>query len=214
LAGLLQERHTERFPLWIAVTQARAVPLLLEALAVYVLAPLLLDQLLAHGYRSALFPTIWVMALIAALLWRHIDPTWWAKLWALPPANRALFWWSLRVNVSFGLLALLCRHLVPDDFLRLPREAPALWMLIAIAYPLLSLGGGSAPLCLGAPHLSKPDRDRRDLRRWSSVPLHLPQHRIVAAFERGTRDLRRGCIHVRAWTISLPRRRSRGTLVS
>jgi hypothetical protein len=117
----------------------RAPWLLLEALALYAALPLAFDQLIVRGYRRLLFPGLWVLATVAALVLRS-DPNFdAASLWSLhvdPGFARLLV---ARTVVGIGVVAVLSRRLAPDTFLLLPRTRPGLWLLIAAFYPLLSV---------------------------------------------------------------------------
>ena len=113
--------------------------LLLEALALYGGLPLLFDALVRRGYRRLLFPGLWVLAAVALAALRA-DPSFDAShLWSLhldPGYARAL---ALRATLAVALLAALSWRMMPDSFLALPRKAPGWWLLIAVAYPLVSV---------------------------------------------------------------------------
>lgn len=115
------------------------VRLVVEAIVLYVGLPLLFDRLLARGYRRLLFPGLWLLA-ATALFALRADPTFDdAHLWSIridPSFARVV---AARTVVGIGVVALLSRRYAPDTFLALPRTRPALWLLIAVLYPVVSV---------------------------------------------------------------------------
>jgi hypothetical protein len=113
--------------------------LALEAIALYGGLPLLFDRVLTRGYRRLLFPALWCLAGLAALALRA-DPAFdGARLTSVhvdPAFARVLL---ARTVAGIGVVAVLSRRFAPETFLALPRTRPALWLLIATFYPLLSV---------------------------------------------------------------------------
>lgn len=113
--------------------------LAVEALALYAGLPLLFDQVLRRGYRRLLFPGLWLLAGVAALVLRA-DPTFdGSRLWSLhlePAYARVLV---VRTMLGIGVVAVASRRLSPGTWLALPRTRPALWLLFATLYPVLSV---------------------------------------------------------------------------
>ena len=113
--------------------------LALEAVALYAGLPLLFDRLIARGHRWMLFPGLWTLAAIAALVLRA-DPAFDdARLWSVhidPLYARVLV---ARTIVGIGVVAVLTRRLSPGAWLVLPRTRPRLWLLVATLYPVLSV---------------------------------------------------------------------------
>lgn len=111
----------------------------LEAVALYAGLPLLFDQVLRRGYRRLLFPGLWVLAAVAAIVLRA-DPTFdGSRVWSLhvePTFARVLV---LRTILGIGVVAVASRRIAPDTWLALPRTRPLLWLLVAVAYPVLSV---------------------------------------------------------------------------
>lgn len=86
-----------------------------------------------------LFPAIWLLALgcLAALL---ADRTFSRReLWN--PAGVALVWRPVLVRFALcaALLTLALAIFSPERLLSLPRERPALWLVIMLGYPVLSV---------------------------------------------------------------------------
>src|SRR5262249_53376948 len=94
---------------------------------------------LTERNRRLLFPMLWALALIVALVLRA-DPTFdGRKLWSIriePAYARVLV---ARTVVGIAVVAALSRRLSADSFLALPRTRPGLWLLIATFYPVLSV---------------------------------------------------------------------------
>jgi hypothetical protein len=120
----------------VAVTSAR---LAVEAIALYVGLPLLFDRAIAAGYRRLLLPALWILAVAVALVLRAEGTLEDARLWSIrvePAYARVLV---VRTLIGLAVVAWLSRRLARDAFLALPRTRPALWVLVAMFYPVLSV---------------------------------------------------------------------------
>ena len=87
--------------------------------------------------NRALFGTVWALAAIAAvLLWR--TPGWrFAKLWQGPVFREwriILAFWVLTAAICWGFVFAIA----PERFLIIVTHRPELWIMIMIAYPILS----------------------------------------------------------------------------
>jgi hypothetical protein len=110
-----------------------------ELILLYIVLPLLFDQLLRRGYRRLLFPGLWALA-TAMLVVLLADPTFAREhLTAVPWKSDSLAWVFARIALGIGALAWLARSIAPDDFLQVPKTRPALFVLIAFLYPVLSV---------------------------------------------------------------------------
>lgn len=109
-----------------------------EFLALFVGVPLLMAANFEHIQKNGLlFTTIWVMALLSiALLWGK--PGWSVKSLFRGPVLKE---WRL-ILLFWALTAATCTAFVfainPDMFLRIVLYRPELWIMIMIAYPVLS----------------------------------------------------------------------------
>jgi membrane protease YdiL (CAAX protease family) len=111
----------------------------LELVLLFAGLPLLFDRLLVLGYRRLLFPVMWLGAAgaLSALL---NDPAFdRRRLTALPWSDPSLPWIAGRVAIGLLGLGYLSYRLAPASFLSLPKERPLLWLVIFVAYPLLSV---------------------------------------------------------------------------
>jgi hypothetical protein len=89
--------------------------------------------------RSALLlPGLWVLAAVCYALCRR-DRTFDRRvLWRFDVTPRRLIHMGLRFVLAVTAMALVTRHLLPSAWLYLPRQEPAMWLLVVAAYPLLS----------------------------------------------------------------------------
>jgi hypothetical protein len=113
--------------------------LFLEALAIYGGLPLLLDLAVRRGYRRLLLPSLWGLATLAALVLRGDSTFDGSRLWSLhvePGYGRVMV---ARALLTLVFLAVLTWRLMPGSFLVLPRKSPGFWLILAVAYPLLSV---------------------------------------------------------------------------
>jgi hypothetical protein len=116
-----------------------AFELAVELLVGFVGLPLVFDQLLRRGHRALLFPGLWAFGGLAlsALLG---DPGFRREqLLAVPWHHPFVPTLVLRSVVLIGLLAYVGRRLSGSTFLELPRRRPALFALIAVFYPIVSV---------------------------------------------------------------------------
>ena len=113
--------------------------LIAEMIGVYVVGPLVMDQLAGRGLRYVLFPGMWFIA--GLVVWRcvQVDPTFWQQAWVLPMQREVWLPWLLRTAIGVALMAALAYRLTPERFLLLPQRMFGLWCLLAVLYPLLSV---------------------------------------------------------------------------
>jgi hypothetical protein len=115
--------------LWLAV----------EAIALYGGLPVLFDYAVRRGYRRVLFPSLWLLAGIAALALRADGSFDGGRLWSLdidPGYARVLV---VRAVLAVAVLAVLSYRSMPEAFLTLPRRMPGFWVILAVAYPIVSV---------------------------------------------------------------------------
>lgn len=120
------------------MTIATAAPprarLWLEFLALFIGVPIVM---VATFGLYPLFPVIISLALVACVL-LHLTPGWsFRMLWKGPVIGE----WRI-IAVYFVLTLATCLAfvftLIPEMFLALPKNRPELWVLIMVAYPLVS----------------------------------------------------------------------------
>lgn len=102
----------------------------------FVVAPLLAALVMRRGL---LFPALWLLGAVcmAGLLWdRTFHRT---ALWNAAGARAALPGILLRFAAGAGILTGLLLLLHPERLLELPRERTALWAVIMVGYPVLSV---------------------------------------------------------------------------
>jgi CAAX protease family protein len=113
--------------------------LVVESIALYAGLPILFDRVLVLGYRRLLFPGLWILAGVSALV-LHADPTFDAsRLWSTridPTYGRLLL---LRTVVGIAVVGALSRRFAPETWLALPRSRPLVWLFVAVLYPILSV---------------------------------------------------------------------------
>jgi hypothetical protein len=115
--------------LWLAV----------EAIALYGGLPVLFDYAARRGYRRLLFPSLWLLAAIAALVLRA-DRTFDAsRLWAVDIDPRYARVLAVRAVIAVAVLGTLSYRSMPEAFLALPRRMPGFWVILAVAYPVVSV---------------------------------------------------------------------------
>lgn len=86
-----------------------------------------------------LFPAIWLLAIISYLMLRR-DPTIDRRqLWNAKPALAALPGMLLRFAGFAALLGGALAYFEPERLFVLPRTKPALWAIIMVGYPVLSV---------------------------------------------------------------------------
>lgn len=124
-----ERREVRRMPTWW----------LAEISCVYLVAPLVMDQLAERGLRYALMPGMWLVAAVLAWRWMQVDPTMTQQLWQLPSERAVWVPWLLRTAIGVAVLAGVAYWLAPDRFLALPRKMFGLWLLVAVLYPMLSV---------------------------------------------------------------------------
>jgi hypothetical protein len=111
----------------------------IELVALYAAIPLVLAWAFKRfAYRRAMAPLLWVASAAAVVVLVRdpaFDP---AVLYRLPLRNPYAQIVALRFCVFAPPVLALGRWLAPEDFLKLPRRRPGLWLLLAILYPLLS----------------------------------------------------------------------------
>jgi membrane protease YdiL (CAAX protease family) len=111
----------------------------MEMLTLTVLIPL---GLYFYSPRGAIFAVLWLVLLYSFLMYRRLNPQMRLRqLWD----GAALREWSLwrpilrRFAVSAAALTILTVVLLPQRFLSFPLERPALWAMVMLLYPLLSV---------------------------------------------------------------------------
>jgi len=92
-----------------------------------------------YSYRGAMAPLLWVASAIAVVLLLRDANFDRGALSRLPFGDPYLGVVGLRFCLLAGPLLALGRWLAPDDFLRLPRRRPGLWLALAALYPALSV---------------------------------------------------------------------------
>lgn len=112
---------------------------LAEMSCVYLVAPLVMDLLAERGLRFALLPGMWLVAGVLVWRWLQVDPSLGQQLWQLPSERSVWAPWLLRTALGVAALACLSYWIAPDRFLALPRKMFGLWLVVAVAYPLLSV---------------------------------------------------------------------------
>jgi hypothetical protein len=105
----------------------------------YLVAPVLFALLVRRvGYRGAMFPVLWFVAL-ACLGVLLADPSFdRGVLWRMP-SREHLTIVAVRFVVLACLLAVLVRTLSPGTFASLPRRSPRLFAMLVVGYPLVSV---------------------------------------------------------------------------
>jgi len=115
----------------------RRFPLGVEFAALFAVLPAAVALLLPG---RPVLPVLWLAALGCAVALQRSRSFDRSPLWRLraggPGAGRALL---VRVGAAALLLAAIARLALPASFLALPRERPALWLLILLLYPPLSV---------------------------------------------------------------------------
>ena len=118
--------------------RASKARLWVEFTALFIGVPILMAVFFEEIQRnSALFGTVWALAGIAMLLlWR--TPEWsFRKLWRGPVLKEwpiVLAFWVLTAAISWAFVFAV----VPENFLNIVTHRPELWILIMVAYPILS----------------------------------------------------------------------------
>jgi hypothetical protein len=107
-----------------------------EFLLLFAALPLLVTLL---ADRPPVFILIWSAALVCGVLLLRDRTFPRSSLWNAQGAKAALPGILIRFAILGGLLTWLTAAARPDDFLSLPRERPGLWLLILVAYPVLSV---------------------------------------------------------------------------
>jgi hypothetical protein len=90
-------------------------------------------------YRGAMFPILWVIALLCVavlLLDADFDR---GVLWRFPLRHPYVTKAALRFVVLALVLAAAVRVLAPDSFARFPRRNPRFFALFIVGYPLISV---------------------------------------------------------------------------
>ncbi len=106
--------------------------LALEFAAVFIGAPFLIVSI---KNRLLMIGLLWAGAFVAYRFTRHL-PRLQTDIAHLGQDLKPI---ALRFVVLAPIIALLTWLTLPDSFLSLPRAAPALWLAIMVAYPLLSV---------------------------------------------------------------------------
>lgn len=86
-----------------------------------------------------LFPALWAWAVVCVALLLTDRSFAKRQLWNIRACRAELGPMLARFAVLGGALTLATAVLLPEDFLRLPRERPMLWAMIMVFYPLLSV---------------------------------------------------------------------------
>ena len=90
------------------------------------------------GYRGAMFPILWIIALLCISVMLS-DPAFdRASLWRLPLRHAHVTLMALRWLVLSSLLAIAVRLVSPRAFARFPRENPRFFAFFVVGYPFLS----------------------------------------------------------------------------
>lgn len=114
------------------------VQLAVEFLGVFFVVPTAFAFGLRRWRRPALLlPGLWIAAGLAYGL--LVAQPLYGSLWALPLSPK--LWGPVALRFSIAALAsvIAARTWVPaEDYLRLPRRAPGFWLVLLLAYPLLS----------------------------------------------------------------------------
>ena len=108
--------------------------LILEFMALFVAAPVAVAVVLP---ARAMFPALMAMTLVGIILLHRSKGFHWSGLWQGWSAVRPLpvFIFACITLVAGLVVTWLA---VPEAFLRLPRANPGLWVMVMLAYPLLS----------------------------------------------------------------------------
>lgn len=120
------------------MSTSRRVPVgrSIECAALFLIAPTLLAAFMRPGL---VFPAIWTLGLIC-LLMLVFDPTFdRARLWNARAASAGLGCVLLRFLACSAALAALLWAIEPARLLDLPRRNPAVWAVVMIGYPVLSV---------------------------------------------------------------------------
>jgi hypothetical protein len=110
-----------------------------EFLALYGVSPVVFAVVVHRlRYRRAMFPILWIIALVCLAV-MLVDPGFdRSVLWRLPLTHPYVGRAALRFVVLASLLAVLVRFIAPASFAWLPRRDPRLFALLAVGYPLFS----------------------------------------------------------------------------
>lgn len=119
-----------------ALDPSRRRYLWVEFLSLFAALPLFV-ALLAD--RPPVFLLIWSAAAVCGVLLLRDRTFPRDTLWNVQGAKDALPGILIRFVLLGGLLTWLTAAARPEEFLSLPRERPGLWLLILVAYPVLSV---------------------------------------------------------------------------
>ena len=117
------------------MTRAQII-LLLEWIGLFFLLPLVLSF---AQPRYLIFLTLWVAAILAVMWLRKTQAFQFKTEWnaaALRPQLTRLAWRALAAGLVIGVFVLLYE---PERFLLFPKSMPALWVMVMVIYPLLSV---------------------------------------------------------------------------
>lgn len=114
--------------------QAAAV-LWVEFAALYIAMPLMLAFALKP---SAMWPMLFGSLAFALLILERMPGFTWRRRLCMPRAKDWAFC-TLIVGGAAGLALLAVLFLHPDRLLAMPREAPGVWLIVALVYPSLSV---------------------------------------------------------------------------
>jgi hypothetical protein len=111
-----------------------------ELIALYVALPLTLGWAFERfAYRRAMAPLLWVASILALVLVLGDGSFDRGVLSRMPLGHPYVRVAALRFFAFVVPLLAFGRWLAPDEFLRLPRERPLLWLALAALYPVLSV---------------------------------------------------------------------------
>ncbi len=111
-----------------------------ELAVLYAVAPLVVAWAAnRYSYRGAMAPLLWIASGVATVMLLRDASFDRRVLFRFSLGDPYVEVVALRFCVLSAPLLALGRWLTPEDFLQLPRRRPALWLLFAALYPVLSV---------------------------------------------------------------------------
>jgi hypothetical protein len=95
-----------------------------------------------YSPRGAIFLALWVILLYSVFIYRRVAPEMRLRqVWDAAALYERTLWLPIlrRFAVSATALAIITFLLLPQRFLSFPLERPALWTMVMLFYPLLSV---------------------------------------------------------------------------